>query len=111
MKHLFMVFTYLVSLTNKSFKHNGMKVVVAENLLLKHQLFVLTRSRRRAPNLSSFDRFFLFESSPHQAGGRSPSTVYTFEISPSHGEEKISLVVFVIEQKEARPEGPFPGND
>jgi hypothetical protein len=36
-----------------------MKVVVAENLLLKQQLLVLTRSRKRAPNLSSFDRFFL----------------------------------------------------
>jgi putative transposase len=36
-----------------------MKAVVAENLLLKPQLFVLTRSRKRAPNLSSFDRFFL----------------------------------------------------
>ena len=59
MKHLFTVFTYLVSLTNKSFKHNGMKSVVAENLLLKHQLFVLIRSRKRAPSLSSFDRFFL----------------------------------------------------
>ena len=59
MKHLFMVFTYLVSLTNKFLKHNGMKAVVAENVLLKHQLFVLTRSRNRAPHLSSFDRFFL----------------------------------------------------
>jgi len=58
MKHLFMVFTYLASLTNKSFKHNGMKALVAENLLLKHQLFVLTQSRKRASNLSSFDRFF-----------------------------------------------------
>ena len=36
-----------------------MKVVVAENLLLKQQLLVLTRSRKRAPNLSSVDRFFL----------------------------------------------------
>ena len=36
-----------------------MKAVVAENLLLKQQLLVLTRSRRRSPNLSSFDRFFL----------------------------------------------------
>ena len=36
-----------------------MKVVVAENLLLKQQLLVLTRSRKRAPNLSSFDRFYL----------------------------------------------------
>jgi putative transposase len=59
MKHLFMVFTYLVSLAHTSLRHGGMKAVVAENLLLKPQLFVLTRSRKRAPNLSSFDRFFL----------------------------------------------------
>jgi len=32
---------------------------MAENLMLKQQLLVLTRSRKRAPNLSSFDRFFL----------------------------------------------------
>lgn len=59
MKHFFMVFTYLVSLTHKLLKHDGMKAVVAENLLLKQQLLVLTCSRKRAPNLSSFDRFFL----------------------------------------------------
>lgn len=59
MKLLFMVFTYLVSLTFTLLKYNGMKAVVAENLLLKQQLLVLTRSRKRAPNLSSFDRFFL----------------------------------------------------
>jgi hypothetical protein len=38
MKHLFMVFTYLVSLTITLLKHDGMKAVVAENLLLKQQL-------------------------------------------------------------------------
>jgi putative transposase len=30
---------------------------VAESVLLKHQLLVSRRARRRAPNLSSFDRF------------------------------------------------------
>ena len=59
MKHFFMVFTYLVSLTTNLLKKNGLKAVVAENLLLKQQLLVLTRSRKRAPNLSSLDRFFL----------------------------------------------------
>ena len=59
MKHLFMVFTYLVSLAHTLLRQGGMKGVVAENLLLKQQLLVLTRSRKRAPNLSSFDRFFL----------------------------------------------------
>ncbi|MDH3770292.1 MAG: hypothetical protein OET79_04795 [Nitrospirota bacterium] len=58
-----MVFTYLVSLAHTLLRQGGMKVVVAENLLLKQQLLVLTRSRKRAPNLSpnlsSVDRFFL----------------------------------------------------
>ena len=59
MKHVFIVFTYLVSLAHTLLRQGGMKVVIAENLLLKQQLLVLTRSRKRAPNLSSFDRFFL----------------------------------------------------
>ncbi len=36
-----------------------MKALIAENLLLKQQLFLLTRSRKRAPNLSPLDRFLL----------------------------------------------------
>jgi transposase InsO family protein len=59
MKHVFIVFTYLVSLIHKFLKHDGLKAVIAENLLLKQQLLVLTRSRKRAPNLSLVDRFFL----------------------------------------------------
>ena len=34
----------------------GMRSVIAENLLLKHQLLVLRRSRQRAPALSPMDR-------------------------------------------------------
>ncbi len=36
-----------------------MKAMIAENLLLKQQLFLVTRSRKRAPNLSPLDRFLL----------------------------------------------------
>ena len=36
----------------------GAKALVAENLLLKHQLLILRRSRRRAPNLRASDRVF-----------------------------------------------------
>ena len=36
-----------------------MKALIAENLLLKQQLFLLSRSRKRAPNLSPLDRFLL----------------------------------------------------
>ena len=37
----------------------GVKAVLAENLLLKQQLLVLQRSRRRAPNLCPIGRLFL----------------------------------------------------
>ncbi len=35
----------------------GARAVVADSLLVKHQLIVLNRTRRRAPNLSVLDRF------------------------------------------------------
>jgi transposase InsO family protein len=59
MKNIFMVFTNLVSLTNTLLRLGGMKVLIAENLLLKQQLFLITRSRKRAPNFSPLDRFLL----------------------------------------------------
>src|SRR5262249_21579092 len=34
----------------------GVRTVLAENLLLKHQLLVLRRARKRGPNLTSTDR-------------------------------------------------------
>jgi hypothetical protein len=34
----------------------GVRSVVAESLLLKHQLLILNRPRQRAPNLKSSDR-------------------------------------------------------
>jgi len=36
----------------------GIRTVLAENILLKQQLLVLQRSRRRAPNLRTSDRLF-----------------------------------------------------
>ena len=37
----------------------GARAIIAENLLLKHQLLVHSRSRKRAPNLSTQDRVML----------------------------------------------------
>ncbi|MGZ6180367.1 MAG: hypothetical protein ACXWNZ_19295, partial [Vulcanimicrobiaceae bacterium] len=37
----------------------GLRAVAAESLLLKHHLLISNRSRQRAPNLSSIDRFVL----------------------------------------------------
>ena len=56
MKNMFMVFTHLVSLTHKLLRRGGMKALIAENLLMKQQLLLITRSRKRAPNLSPLER-------------------------------------------------------
>jgi hypothetical protein len=34
----------------------GVRSIVAESLLLKHQLLIVNRSRHRSPNLRAFDR-------------------------------------------------------
>ena len=43
----------------KLLRPGGVRAVVAESLLLKHQLVISNRSRQRAPNLTSLDRFVL----------------------------------------------------
>ena len=43
----------------KLLSSGGVKSVIAENLLLKQQLIVLSRSRNRSPNLKTSDRFIL----------------------------------------------------
>lgn len=37
----------------------GARTVITESLLLKHQLLILSRSRKKAPNLRSLDRVLL----------------------------------------------------
>jgi hypothetical protein len=41
------------------FRPGGVRAVAAESLLLKHQLLISDRSRRRAPNLTVLDRVVL----------------------------------------------------
>jgi hypothetical protein len=37
----------------------GVRAVLAESLILKHQLLIANRSRQRSPNLTSIDPFVL----------------------------------------------------
>jgi hypothetical protein len=56
MKQLFVVFAHLLSAFAIVLKPGGAKGLVAENLLLRQQLLILRRSRRRTPNLRAKDR-------------------------------------------------------
>ena len=59
MIHLLILAVHLLAIIAKLLRPGGVRVVVAESLLLKHQLVISSRARRRAPNLNSFDRFVL----------------------------------------------------
>jgi hypothetical protein len=40
-------------------RRGGVRSVVAESLAVKHQLLIMKRSQRRAPNLTSWERLLL----------------------------------------------------
>jgi len=57
MKSAVLLFVHFLVLIAKALRPGGIKALIAENLLLKHQLTVLSRARQRAPNLKATDRF------------------------------------------------------
>ena len=56
MRHLIVLFIHLIAVLTQLFQPGGVRSLVAESLLLKHQLLILNRSRQRSPTLSSWDR-------------------------------------------------------
>ncbi len=59
MIHLLILAVHLLATIAKLVRPGGVRAVVAESLVLKHQLLISSRARRRTPNLNSFDRFLL----------------------------------------------------
>ena len=55
---IYLLFALLATLA-KLLRPGGIRTVIAENLLLKHQLIIHSRSRQRAPNLTTQDRSLL----------------------------------------------------
>jgi putative transposase len=56
MRDLFILFIHLLTTVARLASPDGVRSVVAESLLVKHQLLILNRSRHRAPNLRLSDR-------------------------------------------------------
>src|SRR5262249_42977301 len=63
MRNLLLTVLHLAIAAGRLCGPGGVRAVIAENLLLKQQLIVLQRARRRAPNLTRSDRLLCgFES-------------------------------------------------
>ena len=56
MRHLATLPVHLICTALRLLSPGGTRSVVAESMLLKHQLLNLNRSRERAPNLKPADR-------------------------------------------------------
>jgi len=59
MRELLLLAIHLIVTVAKLLRPGGARSVAAESLLLKQQIIIGNRSRRRAPNLTSLDRFVL----------------------------------------------------
>ena len=59
MRDLLLLAIHLLVTVAKLLRPGGVRTVAAESLLLKQQIIIGNRSRRRAPNLTSLDRFVL----------------------------------------------------
>jgi transposase InsO family protein len=56
MRHLVVLFVHFIATLARLLGTGGVRSLVAESLLLKHQLLIMNRSRHRTPNLRSLDR-------------------------------------------------------
>ena len=59
MRELLILAIHLIVTFAKLLRPGGARAIAAESLLLKHQLLISNRSRQRAPNLSTLDRFVI----------------------------------------------------
>src|ERR1700676_3806459 len=59
MRELFILIAHLLVTLAKLGTRGGLGAVAAESLAVKHQLLIMKRSQRRAPNLTSWDRLML----------------------------------------------------
>jgi putative transposase len=59
MHDLIVLLVHLFSTVLRLFRPGGLRSVVAESVLIKHQLLIVNRSRHRAPNLRVSDRLIV----------------------------------------------------
>ncbi len=57
MKNLMLLLAHLLTTVVRLLGPGGANAVIAENLLLKQQLLIFSRARRRASNFTALDRF------------------------------------------------------
>ncbi len=110
MNNALSLFLYLLTTLAKLIRPGGYRTVIAENLLLKQQLIIHSRSRQRSPNLSTQDRtimrFFSLFLSPRRITRAAiiirPSTLLRF-----HGARVKRKYQLLYSPRGSRKPGPI----
>ena len=72
MRDFLILFVHLIVTLARLARPGGLRSVVAESALVRHQLLVLNRGRKRAPNLLAADRIIAGLCTLSSPGTRSP---------------------------------------
>jgi hypothetical protein len=103
---------HLVTTVFRLARPGGLRAVVAESVLVKHQLMILNRPRRRSPNLCIWDRLIagLCTLWVRPRGFRRVAILFKpstpVELSSRSGSTKISAAVFSKAADETGTQGP-----
>src|SRR5471032_46846 len=112
MMEIFEIVAHLLATVVRVAVPGGVRAVIVESLLLKHQLLILNRSRKRAPRLTRWDRLLFgvgaFLVSPKRlpkiAIGIRPSTLLRFNRALI--QQKYRLLFTPRACRRPRPKGP-----
>jgi putative transposase len=100
----------------KLFRPGGVRAVTAESLLLKHQILISNRSRRRAPNLTTLDRcvfglttLFLSPRRISKLGALiKPATLFKFHKAMVERKYRLLFSSSSSHRRKPGPKGPSP---
>jgi len=100
MRYVVILLVHLITAVLRLVRPGGVRAVVAESVLAKHQLLILDRSRRRAPNLHTLDRLiagfcsFWIKPSRLRRVAIAFMPFHFVELSSRAGKAKVSASVF-----------------
>src|SRR4029453_4458653 len=116
MRDLVILFVHVIVTVARLARPGGLRSVVAESVLVRHQLLVLNRGRKRAPNLCAADRIIAGLCTLFMRPARvlrsaivlMPSTL--LHLQSGAEESKVPLLVFARGQAAPWPEGTEEGS-
>jgi|RhiMetdeSRZDD1v2_1073273.scaffolds.fasta_scaffold1511417_1 hypothetical protein len=111
MRDLMIILLHIFVTVVRIARPGGVRSVIAESVLLKHQLLILNRSRHRAPSLRIWDRLMAGFCAPVRKASASGSSRHcaqafnVIELSSGTGAAKVSFVVFPKAEDQAGTKG------